>query len=51
VERLVDGHMESIVKIKRKVNDLVSARPKREIAHIILVIKNNRSQRGRGRFG
>lgn len=39
VERLVDGHMEAIVKIKRRMKGLVPARPKREITHIILVIK------------
>ena len=39
VERLVDGHMEAKVKIKRKVKDLVLTIIKREITHIILKIK------------
>jgi hypothetical protein len=39
VERLVDDHMEAEVKIKRRVKDLVPAKTKREIDHIILVIK------------
>lgn len=39
MERLVYGHMEAIVKIKRRVKDLVPAKPKKEIAHIDLMIK------------
>jgi hypothetical protein len=39
VERLVDGHMEAKVKIKIKVKDLVPARNKREVTHIILMIR------------
>jgi hypothetical protein len=38
VERLVDGHMKAKVKIKRRVKDLVPARIKRKITHIILEI-------------
>jgi hypothetical protein len=39
VERLVDGHMEAKVKIKRRLKDIVLARTKMEIAHIIIMIK------------
>jgi hypothetical protein len=39
VERLVDGHMEAEVKIKRRVKDLVQAKTKREITHITLMIR------------
>jgi hypothetical protein len=39
VERLVDNHMEAEVKMKRVVKDLVLAKTKREIIHIILMIR------------
>ena len=39
VERLADDHMEAKVKIKRRVKDLVLARIKSKIIHIILEIR------------
>jgi hypothetical protein len=38
VERLVDDHIEAKVKIKRRVKDLVPAKIKRKIIHIIVEI-------------
>jgi hypothetical protein len=39
VGRIVDDHMEAEVKTKRRVKDIVPAKIKREITHIILMIR------------